>query len=75
MTQMTVIKRSLLYPVIFGEQDRIGMYFLGFLQPFVSLVSVLCRNKFNALQFHRENAVKISVCVSVLVAMVVYGRL
>jgi hypothetical protein len=50
--------------------------FWGFLQPFVSLVSVLCHNKFNALQFNRENAVKkISVCVSVLAAMVVCGRL
>jgi len=51
------------------------MYFLGFLQPFISLVSVLCHNKFNALQFRRENAAKINVCVSVLVAMVVCGRL
>ena len=30
---------------------------------------------FNALQSYRENAVKISVCVSVLVKMVVCGRL
>jgi hypothetical protein len=46
------------------------MCFLWFLQPFVSLVSVLCLKKFNVLLLPRENVVKISVCVSVLVVVV-----